>query len=488
MKTIRHLCVLFLFAARVPASLSGESPASSVDVATEPTKVLRAWEKLQYGMFIHYGMSTFTGHEFGGIKAPSTAYAPTHLDVDQWIRTAKKAGMRYAVLTVKHHYGHALWPSALSDYTVATSSDKTDVVAQFVKACRRHALGAGFYYSLGWDKYHMSKRTPAEYEQFVHGQMTELLTRYGPITELWFDIPWDMGPDMTGALARLYAHCKSLQPDCLIVLNQGFVDGSQVQTRQPTYIGKPASETSQPIWPKDLNNGERQPPPASGHNPRVAFNGVRYYLPDEVCDSLGQRRWFWGKDDDVRPARQIVELYRLSVGRGANLLLNAGPDQSGRLPDEVVKRLMEVAGMIKHPKRVQDSLLLGRPATASNVYHGLTNEWGPQMAVDMDITAESGTRWATDDALKTAWLEVNLGGEKTFARATISEYLDSIRAFELQVTDGSGGWKTIHRGKAIGGPGVEITFRPVKASRIRLAITDSAGGPTIWDFALYPPR
>jgi alpha-L-fucosidase len=81
-------------------------------VATEPTPVLRAWEDLQYGMFVHFGLSTFVGDQFGRFEHPSTAYAPTDLDMEQWVRTAKDAGMKYVVLTVKHHYGHALWPKA----------------------------------------------------------------------------------------------------------------------------------------------------------------------------------------------------------------------------------------------------------------------------------------------------------------------------------------------------------------------------------------
>lgn len=471
-----------------PSLLLAEQPRPRAAVATQPSDVLRAWEGLKYGLFIHFGMSTYTGHEFGRIEAGSKVYAPTDLDVDQWIRTARDAGMKYAVLTVKHHYGHALWPSAVSDYTVATSSNTTDVVEQFVKACRKHKLAPGFYYSLGWDKYHQLKRTPVEYERFVHEQMRELLTRYGPITVLWFDIPWDMGPDMVGMLQRLYGHCKSLQPDCLVLLNQGFVDGSQVNTREPSYAGKIVSKDPMPIWPKDINNGERVEPPAPAHNPRIAFKGVQYYIPNEVCDSLGQERWFWGKNDDVRPARQMIELYRRSVGRGSNLLLNAGPDQSGRIPPDFVARLMEIADLIKHPERVQDSLLVGRPVTASNVYHGEKDKWGPSKAIDMDIGPDAGTRWATDDDVKTAWIEVDLGAETVFSRATISEFLDSVRAFELQVPDEQGGWRAVHRGTTIGGPGVDVTFPPVKTGKVRLAITDSSGGPTIWDFALCPPR
>ncbi len=475
--------VLLLFRGGVAA----EPAETNIPVATEPTSVLRQWESMKYGMFIHFGLSTFSGNEFGRVPAESKLYAPTDLDVDQWTRTAREAGMKYVVLTVKHHYGHALWPSAHSDYTVATSSNTNDVVKLFVESCRKYALKPGFYYSLGWDSHHQPAMKPAEYEQFVHNQMTELLTGYGPITELWCDIPWDLGPDMTGMLSRLYTHCKELQPDCLILLNQGFVDGSNVERRKPTYFGKPVGEVPVPIWPKDLNNGERVVPVPAGHNPRILLQGTRYYIPNEVCDSLGQKRWFWGEPDDVRPARQMVELYRQSVGRGANLLLNAGPDRSGRIPPEVVRRLMEIAELIERSELVQDSLLIGCKATASNIYHDDAEHWGPQHAIDMDITPEAGTRWATDDVQRAAWLEVDLGGSKTYARATISEFLDSIRTFELQVPDGQGGWKSIYTGERIGGPGIDVCFKPVTSDRIRLSITEAVLGPTIWDFALYPP-
>ncbi|HBO44301.1 MAG TPA: hypothetical protein DD670_10295 [Planctomycetaceae bacterium] len=482
---IRHFWLLSVSVVAFSA-FACELRAAEPAVAAEPTPVLREWEQLKYGLFIHFGMSTFVVDEYGRKPAKSTDYAPTDLDVNQWAETAKQAGMKYMVLTVKHCYGHALWPSTHSDFTVATSGNKTDVVKQFVEACRTHDLKPGFYYLLGWDSWHMPKMTPEQYEKFVHDQVTELLTQYGPITVLWFDIPWDMGRDMRGALARLYAHCKSLQPDCLVMLNQGFVDGSFVEKRIPSYFGKNLTETPEAIWPKDLNNGERVVPPPAGHNPRIAFEGKTYYIPNEVCDSIGQRRWFWGEDDDVRPARQMFELHSQSVGRGSNFLLNAWPDKTGQIPPETVKRLLEIRQLIDHPERVRDSLLVGRPATASNVYHGEIAKWGPDRAIDMDITLDAGTRWATDEEVKTAWLEVDLGGPKTFNRATLSEFLDRVRAFKLEVPDGRGGWKAVHRGSTIGGPGIDVTFDPVTADRIRLAITDSTGGPTIWDFAIYP--
>src|SRR4051812_43295333 len=101
---------------------------------------LRKWEVLGYGMFIHFGMSTFVGQELPSGNEPSSTYAPTQLDVDQWVQVARDAGMKYAVLTAKHVAGHCLWPSKFTDYDVETSASKTDVVGEFVRACEKHGL------------------------------------------------------------------------------------------------------------------------------------------------------------------------------------------------------------------------------------------------------------------------------------------------------------------------------------------------------------
>ena len=106
-------------------------------------EALRRWESLGYGMFIHFGMSTFVGQELPDGTQPSAVYAPTNLDVDQWISVARDAGMKYAVLTAKHVSGHCLWPSANTDYHVGTSGNKTDVVDAFIKACETRGLMAG---------------------------------------------------------------------------------------------------------------------------------------------------------------------------------------------------------------------------------------------------------------------------------------------------------------------------------------------------------
>src|SRR5690242_19665490 len=111
---------------------------------------------------------------------------------------------------------------------------------------------------------------PQEYERFCTGQLEELLTNYGPITELWLDIPWDMGPDTAAVLRRIYSRVKQLQPECLVLLNQGFHDGSQVESFPPSYQGVDVPGAPPvALWPKDILNGERTLPPKTVHNPRI---------------------------------------------------------------------------------------------------------------------------------------------------------------------------------------------------------------------------
>ena len=129
-------------AGALPAGNGRPLSRSSPETGSQRLTVakLQAWEELGYGMFTHFGMSTFVGDELPEGKAPATTYNPDQLDVDQWIQIARDAGMKYAVLTAKHVAGHCLWPSRHTDYTVAHSGNRTDVIGAFVKACQRRGV------------------------------------------------------------------------------------------------------------------------------------------------------------------------------------------------------------------------------------------------------------------------------------------------------------------------------------------------------------
>jgi alpha-L-fucosidase len=318
-----------------------------------PLDRLKAWEALGYGMFIHFGMSTYDGDELSRGDKPSTFYNPTGLDVDQWISVARDAGMKFAVLTTKHVSGHCLWPSRRTDYHVGTSSNRTDVVAAFVKACERRGVMPGFYYC-SWDNHHrFGSLTPSDtgalrrasafagatataafvtraYEEFQWKQLEELLTGYGKIGEVWIDIPRVLSRDYRD---RLYAQIARWQPDTVVMMNHGIGDGSTFDTPG--------------VWPSDLVAIERFLPNShNAHNPWRTIEGKKVYLPGEVCDPIG-REWFWVEGDKLRSDAELLGMYLVTRSRGASLLLDVPPDRRGVIPAGSVQALARLRDNLK---------------------------------------------------------------------------------------------------------------------------------------------
>ena len=297
---------------------------------------LQAWEKLGYGMFIHFGMTTFDGEELSKGDKPSSFYNPTRLDVDQWIRTARDAGMKYAVLTTKHVSGHCLWPSKYNDYNVSTSGNTTDVVRAFVDACAKYGIVPGFYYC-SWDNHNLfGSKTPSapdwadfyttrEYLQFQWNQLEELLTGYGKIGEVWIDIPDVLTRDYKN---KLYAQIAEWQPEAVIVMNSGTSNGAKLRINY--------------AWPMDVITIERDLPPSRlKHVKWRTVEGKEYYMPGEVCDPIGND-WFYKENDRPRSDAELLGMFLTARSRGANFMLNVPPDKEGIIPDMYVQALMRL--------------------------------------------------------------------------------------------------------------------------------------------------
>lgn len=300
------------------------------------TDKLQRWEKLGYGMFIHFGMNTYDGDEFSKGDKPASFYNPTKLDVDQWISVARDAGMKYAVLTTKHVPGFCLWPSKHTDYHVGNSSNHTDVVAKFVKACEQKGVLPAFYYC-SWDNHHlMGSLTPsatrfseayttAAYREFQWKQLDELSTNYGNIMEWWIDIPGVLPRDYRN---DLYRFLSTRQPESIVIMNHGIGDGS---TFNVDYA-----------WPTDVITIERfLPNSATKHERWRDIEGKKYYLPGEVCDPIG-KEWFYKDGDQMRSDEELLGMYLVCRSRGTNLLLDVPPDRSGIIPGETVRSLMQL--------------------------------------------------------------------------------------------------------------------------------------------------
>lgn len=302
---------------------------------------LKKWEALEYGMFIHFGMSTFSGAELGSGKDPCNLYHPKDLDVDQWVKVACDAGMKYVVLTTKHVSGHCLWPSKFTDYHVGNSGNKTDVVDAFVNACNKYGILPGFYYC-SWDNHHLfgsatpsnvaweNKFSTSEYFRFQQNQMNELLTQYGPIEEVWVDIPGMLTHE---GRQKQYLQIAELQPDALVMMNGGLDKKMGID---PNYS-----------WPTDLVSMERSLPSSrTGYLPWYTMENymgekARYYIPGEVCDTICYT-WFWQKESRLRNVDELLGMRILSKVRLANFLLNVPPDQNGKIPRATIDLLMQL--------------------------------------------------------------------------------------------------------------------------------------------------
>lgn len=297
---------------------------------------LKAWEALGYGMFLHFGMSTYVQQELPDGKTPATTYAPDRLDVDQWISVARDAGMKYAVLCAKHVAGHCLWPTRFTEYSVTNSSDKTDVVGKFVESCQKRGILPGLYYC-SWDNHNrFGSQTPSDqgkdlpayttslYQTFQTNQVTELLTQYGPIHEVWIDIPGVLG---RGYRTFLYNTIAQLQPDTVIMMNSG------ISTQENYNIDY--------AWPSDIIAIERSLPPEQGHQKVRNIEGKDYYIPGEVCDPIG-KEWFYVDGDRPRDDSVLTGIYLKTREHGANLLLDVPPDRSGLIPDESIQALQRL--------------------------------------------------------------------------------------------------------------------------------------------------
>jgi alpha-L-fucosidase len=460
-----YLSTLVLFNAN--GATEGLSLENSVGAkpSSRQTDLLRQWQDLKFGMFIHYGLSTFTGDWRTNKNASPAAYAPSNLDVRQWIRTAKKTGMKYAVLTAKHTLGHCLWDSNDYAYDVAAGTDKTDVIDVFMCTCRAEGIKPGLYYCVldiyneGGSTLKWKAAVKPDYFKQIKKHLTELHTKYPDIFEQWIDIPHKLSPTQRWELYRLV---KKLNPDCLVIMNAAFRDGVKI------FEG---------AWPSDLANGEVTLPPESGHQPIKIVQGKQYYIPMEVCDTL-TGNWFWHPEDKPRSPRHLYYLYSESIRRGANLLLNVSPDRTGRIPKDQVKALSQLRELIDNPAGYRHSVIKGAKVRASNVFQN-NSQYSPDMAVDN----KWNTRWATDAGLTSAWLEVILSEPKTFNTLFISEGWDRIRKFQVQCKR-KDRWQTILEGTLVGS-NYSRQFDPVTSGHFRLNITESTDGPTIWEFQLF---
>lgn len=309
----------------------------------------------KYGMFIHFGINTFNDTQWSNGTLPVSSYNPTGIDADQWVQTAHDAGMNYVILTVKHHEGFCLWDSQYTDYTVAHSPYKEDVVKAVSDACHKYGLDFGIYYSL-WDRHEPCYLDDHAYTEYMKNQLTELLDgKYGKIVELWLDGGWEK-PSENWHLDELYHHVKTLQPHCSFGVNITIGEYNTQASLERYHPVNQEENDPMKYFPSDFRladplltrEGKYSDPKVFIHNDKP------YYLPFEATICIrNMTYWFWGpaypKTQTLTPAF-IAEKYHHLTEQGNLLIVNSGPNPDGVLEEYDRQTLFEAARMLNIAK------------------------------------------------------------------------------------------------------------------------------------------
>jgi alpha-L-fucosidase len=426
-----------------------------------PTPQQLAWQRAELAMFVHFTVNTFTDGEWGDGTEDPRIFNPARLDARQWARTARAGGFRTMILTAKHHDGFCLWPTETTDHSVRSSpwrEGRGDVVREFVDACRAEGLGVGLYLS-PWDRHEPSYGDSARYNDVYARQLTELLTRYGPLVEVWFDGANGEGPNgkrQEYDWPRVDGIVRKLQPRALMFSDAG---------PDIRWIGNERGMAGDPNW--CAVDPAAVPSPGIGGDAviRALQHGDPHgsvWRPGEADVSI-RPGWFWHEreDEKVRTAENLVELYCSSVGRNAGLLLNVPPTRDGLF------HVTDVARIAEFGERLRATFATNLAAAARR------------------SASDGGKGDAT-----TGWVEVDLGRPATFDVACLQEaieYGQSVARYSLQAWTGDA-WTTFARGTTIGYKKLD-RFSPVTASRVRLTIEAALDTPRIQNLALYrsPP-
>jgi len=410
------------------------SSAQGHDLA-KPSPEQMAWQDAEIGMFVHFAPNTWQDSEYDKLTTPLDQINPQKLDTDQWARTAKSMGAKYLVFVAKHVGGFCWWQTKTTDYSVKNTpwkDGKGDVMADVARSCKKYGLKLGVYLSPADHKHGIDvggkandSAKQAAYVDVFRTQLTELLTKYGPIFEVWFDgsLTFDVGD----ILAKYSPQAVVFQ-------------GPEASIR---WVGNEEGYAPYPCW-----NGAKFDRKTWGT--LTAHDGTPEgdrWLPSEV-DCRMRDSWFWNTKnaDSIKPLDKLMEMYESGVGHGAVLLLNNTPDTTGLIPSADVARAKEFGDEIKRR--------YGIPIVYSQGT-GNTVEAMPSApaTIDAAITMEDISQ-----------------GER-------------IREYVIEgLIDGK--WTQLAKGTAVGHKKID-RFDPVKVSKIRIRVTHSIGEPMIRKLAVF---
>lgn len=340
-KIIAYLLLLWLTIHTSLAQTTDYSPIPS----NKPSKGQKKQIKRKYGMFIHFGINTFHNEEWTDGSKPASSYMPETIDAEQWVQTAKNAGMKYVILVTKHHEGFCLWDSKYTTYDVASSPNQTNVVEAVAKACKKYNIQLGLYYSL-WDRKQNTAVWDAKqdkaYDEYMINQLNELLDmagKYTKVVEFWFDGSW-LKPNHRWPLQSIYNTIKQKQPLCQVGINWsiGLPDQVDKQGLQPQ-----DQKNGYPIryFPSDFRLGD---PYLPGNNDPKLFTHQNklYYMPWESTICLSGKWFYHTQDTTYRSVDDLVKLYKRATAQDNILIINCPPNRKGVMRERDAALLVEL--------------------------------------------------------------------------------------------------------------------------------------------------
>ena len=321
-----------------------------------PTPQQLEWQQMEFTAFLVFGINTFTGNEWGDGKDSPELFNPSELDCEQWVKTLKEGGFQMALITAKHHDGFCLWPTETTEYSVKNSpwkEGKGDVIRELRDACYKYDMKFGVYLS-PWDRNAESYGDSPAYNKFFIEQLTELLSNYGEVHEVWFDGACGEGPngkkqeyDWTAILAKI----RELQPKAVTAIMGddvrwvGNESGLGRETEWSATVLAPGSYTNKAGKNKELDVNSMSKD--LGSRELIAKAQKAYWYPSEVDVSI-RPGWFYHAEQDgqVRSLSNLVNIYYQSIGCNSVLLLNLPPDRRGLIHEIDAQRIKELSSYI----------------------------------------------------------------------------------------------------------------------------------------------
>lgn len=427
-----------------------------------PTPQQLEWQKMELTAFLHFGINTFTDREWGDGTEDPKLFNPTNLDADQWVRTLKEAGFQMVILTAKHHDGFCLWPSRYTTHSVASSNwkdGKGDVVREVRDACTKYGMKFGVYLS-PWDRNAPCYGDSPKYNQYFIDQLTELLTNYGEVHEVWFDGANGEGPNgkkQEYDWDRFYETIQRLQPKAVMAImgdDVRWVGNEKGLGRETEWS---ATVLTPGIYGRSETNNAKL-----GISSMSADLGSRamlekatelFWYPSEVDVSI-RPGWFYHtyEDSKVKSVKQLMDIYCQSVGYNSVLLLNIPPDREGRINAADAQRLKEFAEFRKK-------------AFADNRVVAGDTPW--------NTAAVSSRSYALKPAstVNLVMVQEDIAQGQRIEKFTIDAYTQ-------------GAWKTMGEGTTVGYKRM-LRFPDIQADSLRLTINESRLDGNIIQLAAY---